>query len=111
MIKAVLFDIDGVILDSFEANYEFYRGIMSEFGYKMLDKEDFPSMFHMTMINSIKHITDSNDEEEISKIWEFGKNLDVPHHLLKTPEHYEKIIDVDAVTNSFLELPDIIKKL
>lgn len=94
MIKAVLFDIDGVLMDSFEANYEFFNDIMSRFGYIMISKEDFVLMFHMTMINSIKHITQSTNEEEISKILEFSKNLDAPHHLLKVPEHSENIIEI-----------------
>jgi HAD superfamily hydrolase (TIGR01509 family) len=93
MIKAVVFDIDGVLMDSFEANYEFFGNLLSNFGYEMPNKDAFSSMFHMTMINTIKHITGSTDEEEILKIWEFGKNLDVPHHLLKIPEHSKKIIE------------------
>jgi len=92
MIKAVLFDIDGVLLDSFEANYQFYSDMMDHFGYPMLDKKEVQSMFHMTMVESIQHITKAPDDK-VLKILEFAKNLDVQHHLLKTPENYEKIID------------------
>ena len=33
MIKAVIFDVDGVLLDSFEANFTFYQNLMKAAGY------------------------------------------------------------------------------
>ena len=45
MIKAVFFDIDGVLLDSFEANLKFYSTLMIKFGFKAPTRENFPDIF------------------------------------------------------------------
>lgn len=39
-IKAVIYDCDGVLFDSFEANFAFYGQIMERFGQKPLDRGD-----------------------------------------------------------------------
>ena len=35
MIRAVLFDIDGVLFDSVKANAAFYRDLFEHFGYHL----------------------------------------------------------------------------
>ncbi|MBI4399465.1 HAD-IA family hydrolase, partial [Candidatus Micrarchaeota archaeon] len=41
MLRAVLFDLDGVIVDSAKANLLLYRSIMKEFGFKEPGKKKF----------------------------------------------------------------------
>jgi len=80
MIKAVIFDIDGVLLDSFEANYRFFCDLFDKFGYKKMTKEEFRPFFHLTLYEIVKIFTKSEDEEEIKKIWTSGKEREVPYH-------------------------------
>jgi phosphoglycolate phosphatase len=43
-IKAVIYDCDGVLFDSFEANLRFYMQVMEHFGMPALDRNDAETM-------------------------------------------------------------------
>ena len=43
MIKAVIYDCDGVMFDSFDANFSFYERVLNRFG-RMLDRSDEETM-------------------------------------------------------------------
>lgn len=43
-IKAVIYDCDGVLFDSFEANYAFYHLVLERFGKPALDRGDVDTM-------------------------------------------------------------------
>jgi phosphoglycolate phosphatase-like HAD superfamily hydrolase len=40
MIKAVLFDIDGVLLDSFETNLKFFQDLLTKAGHRPPTREE-----------------------------------------------------------------------
>lgn len=96
MIRAVIFDIDGVLLDSFEANLKFYQNLMTRSGYPSPTREEFPAIFHLSMWDAIKRLTGLNSEEDIRNIWEMGKSREVeyPLELLSVPTSAEQIIKI-----------------
>lgn len=96
MIKAVVFDIDGVLLDSFEANLNFFQGLMNQFGYEPPTRESYVDAFHLPMLTAVKKLTGSTDEQEIEKIFQAGRNRDTLYDesLLRTPPRVEEILDV-----------------
>jgi len=95
MIKAVIFDIDGVLLDSFEANLKFFQDLMNKTGYRSPTREEFPAIFHLSMMDAIKTLTKSNSEEEIKRIWEMGRSREVGYDLglLAMPKGAGKVIE------------------
>ena len=95
MIKAVIFDIDGVLIDSFEANHKFFCDLLKKFGHNFYDKEEYRHHFHVPMKGLIKHSSKLEDEEEIEKIWRAGRDKEVPypHKLLTAPEQMNEIIE------------------
>ncbi|MBI3120034.1 MAG: HAD family hydrolase [Candidatus Kerfeldbacteria bacterium] len=95
MIKAVIFDIDGVLLDSFEANLKFFQDLMNKTGYRPPTRKEFPAIFHLSMVDTIKVLTKSTSKEKIQKIWEMGRSREVGYHLelLLTPKGTEEIIE------------------
>jgi len=95
MIKAVIFDVDGVLIDSFEANLKFYHDLFIKTGYKAPTREEFLKMFHTTMIDVIRILTKSKDENEVKRIWQMGKDRVVPYpnELLTSPKNYESVIE------------------
>lgn len=96
MIKAVIFDIDGVLLDSFEANLKFVQDLLKRAGYPAPSRKEFPELFHRPLYDIIKIRTKLTSEEEIKKIWEMGRNREVPYRLelLKTPDGVEEVIKI-----------------
>ncbi len=95
-IQAIIFDIDGVLLDSFEANLKFNQDLMSKVGYRPPTREKYAKLFHLPLMDTIRILTKIKDEDEIKRIWEIGKNREVAYDisLLTLPEKTE-----DVVTN------------
>ena len=72
MIRAVIFDIDGTLLDSFEANLEFFQNLIEMTGYQPPTREEYVPLFHRTLKDTVKEITKLTDENEIQRIWELA---------------------------------------
>jgi len=122
MIKAIIFDIDGVLLDSFEANLKFFRDLMAHAGYPSPTRESYAHIFHLTMRDAIRTLTKSDSEEEIERIWRIGRNREVKYDvdLLTTPkdagrviqklsQNYQIGIATSRVKESIFESPQLAK--
>ena len=122
MIKAVVFDIDGVLLNSFEANLKFFQDLMTQVGYRPPTREEFPPIFHLSMMDAIKTLTKSTSDEEIKRIWETGRSRKVKYHLelLTMPKRAGKVIETlskkyslgivtSRIKESVYEAPDLAK--
>lgn len=94
MIKAILFDIDGVLIDSFESNLAFFGSLLEKGGYKAPSREELLPLFHLDMKRMIAHLTKSESVEEIERIWLMGVNRDVkyPSELIQIPDSVENAI-------------------
>ncbi|MDP3997895.1 MAG: HAD family hydrolase [Candidatus Andersenbacteria bacterium] len=102
MIKAILFDVDGVLIDSFEANLRFFQDLMNKVGYPPPTRDQFHDIFAMNLVDAIKTLTKSNSEEEIQRIWHTGKNREVNYHteLINIPNELE--IALKQLSKDFL---------
>jgi pyrophosphatase PpaX len=67
MLKAVLFDVDGVLVDSKEAVIAFYLSLFKQAGYGGVTREEVAKCFHLPLVLAIKKLT-NGDEQEVDRI-------------------------------------------
>jgi len=76
-IKAVIYDCDGVMFDSFEANFAFYRQVIERFGKPPLDRSDADTMRVLhTYCNKdvLSHLFSGDDR--IDQVRAFSASID-----------------------------------
>ncbi len=93
MIKAVIFDIDGVLIDSFESNLKFFQDIFKTAGYKVPTKSDYKKCFHLSMVHTIKAMAKTDDAKELKRIEKIAHKTARHPELFKLPEHSDKVIE------------------
>lgn len=98
MIKAIIFDIDGVLLDSYDATYIYYKQLGKLLNLKAPSKADFHKRFYyqptremFRILNNIKNTTELNHKLEKAR----GK---ITSHL-----QFEKLIDGSSETLQALQ--------
>lgn len=97
MIKAILFDVDGVLVDSREANRVFKTELFKLAGYKDIDEEHIEG-FHKPMRQVIDEMLASKnivDEQESDRIFQFMFDpyiRDIQIERYKFPKNLEKTL-------------------
>lgn len=96
MIKGILFDLDGVLWDSVEANIKFFQTLLTENGYKHRPKSEVRKVLHMTMWDAIKFLTKEKSEKRIKEVWLSSHEAEkkYPVGLVKLPRGENKIIEI-----------------
>lgn len=94
MIKAVIFDVDGVLVNSHKANLVFYHALLEEAGYPEITDDDIRANYHLSSLHAIEKLTKSTDQNEIKRIWELGHEPRFrKNNLLEFPEKLEEILE------------------
>lgn len=93
MAKAILFDIDGVLLDSFDVNLKYFQTLMRHFGYKEPTAKEFEQVFFLPHIDAVMKLTGLN-RNEVKEINETGLAADFPYDidLLHTPKDAAEVL-------------------
>jgi len=94
MIKAVIFDVDGVLIDSFEANLKFFQDLMMHAGYEIPTREQYRKMFHLNMMRVIQELVPGGVSEEHERLWKMGRDRVIKHDssLVKLPAGINEVI-------------------
>jgi len=92
-VKAVLFDIDGVLLDSFEASLRLFQDVLAHMGYPKPTKSEFKKVFHLPFIPVLKHFTKSKLAEEFEGLHELLEKIPYHSELLSEPSHVRKTLN------------------
>ncbi len=89
MINAILFDVDGVLLDSMLANAEWFREMLEHFGYRGPRDDEMYALFHLPGADVVRKYAADASEEKIKEILHYGytKESRLVDHLLRVPDH------------------------
>lgn len=90
-LEAIIFDVDGVLLDSKRANAVYYRHFLARHGYPPVSDDELEYGHSHTLWESIAYLTRA-PEAEVQALWEAARSLDgypfelaaVPHDCLET---------------------------
>lgn len=93
-MKTVLFDVDGVLVDSFEANLKYFQDLFKHTGYKALSREEYKELFHKPMRDVIRIIT-KGSEETVEKIYQVGMGPDISYDIsrISIPDGVEESLE------------------
>lgn len=72
-LKCIVFDCDGVLIDSYKANMMYYGTVKEKLGLPPLTEEEKYFVHSRTHKDALKHIAPGDLFE---KAWEIGKNVD-----------------------------------
>lgn len=113
MIKAVIFDIDGVLMDSMPANIKYDQEFISSEGYPTPSVEDALRYKHLSLEDMIRTFTKETDEKKIHDLLERALVFPYDVKLLKIPSDAHEIITqlkktykIGIVTNRLFEHVD-----
>lgn len=82
MIRAILFDIDGVLVDSVKANATMYRDVLGHFGFPGPTDAEQAAHNRRTFIDNIRIYAPGASDELVQKIFEYGVALTHNYDLL-----------------------------
>lgn len=93
MIKAVLFDIDGVLLDSLYANHQYYSEIFKKFGREFVSPDEYRDKYYSMPVKDVLHNLMGLEGEELEE--KFAEAKKIPHYpnLYKVPEGEKETIE------------------
>ncbi len=94
MIKAALFDVGGVLIDSFEANLKFFQNLMVKTGYASPTRESFRDIFPLNLPAAIKALTKNESAAELNRILQIAQSRETGYDVeqITTPPDAEKVL-------------------
>jgi len=85
-IKAIVFDIDGVLLDSHAANMAYYQDVLTRYGFPPASEADLAYGHSHTLRESIAYLTKASEAKVDTMFAEARDLAGYPYHLVRQPE-------------------------
>ena len=76
MLKTIIFDCDGVMFQSREANRRYYNQLLVHFGYPEMDREDLDYVHIHNVAESVKYIFRNHRNQDIMQVHQYRQQLD-----------------------------------
>ena len=92
MLKLVIFDCDGVMFDSREANRVYYNQLLSAFNCPAMDEEEIGYVHSHNVFESVDHIFRNHPHIDINQVNSYREGLDYSpflNHMRMAPDLYD----------------------
>jgi HAD superfamily hydrolase (TIGR01509 family) len=95
MIKAAIFDYDGVLVDSRDANVSLIHNLFNKAGYDKPSRSKILQNFHLPLWQTIEQLLDDPDHAEVERLWKMGHSQEFrAAELIKLPVKITQTIEV-----------------
>ena len=74
-LKLIIFDCDGVMFDSKDANRKYYNHLLQKFGYPLMDREEENYVHSHNVLDSVSYIF-RRHSREIEKVHAYRQSVD-----------------------------------
>ena len=118
MIRAVIFDVDGTLIDSRKANTIFFGDIFEKAGYVHPTEAETDKVFHLTQHSAIRELGKKLQEKEIENLTKIANGLSYRWELQKVHKHAQEVVKqlrgkykLGIVTNRLSEDIDLFFKV
>ncbi len=75
MLKLIVFDCDGVMFDSRQANREYYNNLLNHFNHPLMDDEELEYVHMHKVADSIRHIFRQYPTDDLKRVDQYRKQL------------------------------------
>lgn len=86
MLKAVIFDVDGVLIKTRTADAATYQKMFTQAGYDMPSLEQIEAVNHLPLWEGVKILLNSSDLQEINRVRDILLPKDSSHRTLISPQ-------------------------
>jgi pyrophosphatase PpaX len=97
VLKAVIFDVDGVLVDSKDANVQLFQDLLTGAGYPKPSREEILACFHTPLIPTLQKLTGTEDKKVIQsmvdRLNEPGFRNEPADELFKFPQELEEVLE------------------
>lgn len=94
VIKAIIFDIDGVLVETLKANTEMYKAILVSAGYPEPHEDNIKDLLHLPLWYGVKALIKSDDTDEITRVRDMIHAPNVSHSSLNEfPQNLEAVLE------------------
>lgn len=99
MIKAILFDIDGVLIDVRRGDIAMYKDLLLAAGYDEPDVETVRAVEHLPLWEGIKRLIKTDNVEEVNRVRDILLEPDVLHtDLVQSPYTLVPVLEELAIS-------------
>jgi beta-phosphoglucomutase-like phosphatase (HAD superfamily) len=92
MLRALIFDIDGVLLDSYDANHDFINRLLQTAGYHELTREAYQRMAHLSL-RALAQVHTQAEPPELDRISTLALTVPRSPHLIRIPTGVKPVLE------------------
>lgn len=93
-IKAIIFDVDGVLIDSRDANIELFTSLLQQAGYDRPARQEILDCFHLSLWHTLEKLLKTKDPKEVQKVWDMAVEATASTtHLFKFPKNLNRTLN------------------
>ncbi|MDO8407899.1 MAG: HAD family hydrolase [bacterium] len=98
MVKAIIFDVDGVLADSIDAVTKFNQDILEAIGYPIPTPAHVRAVFHLPRPEVLRALMGTVSDEEVSRALSVADTVPYPQYLMKTGNAVKKVVEELSAT-------------